>query len=454
MAIDFTIADYCYPVEILRRRAFAERIQWLTPAALVDYQSNRLRQIVAHAYAQVPYYRDLLDRADVAPRDIRSVEDLQKIPLLTKAMVVTHFEALTARHAWRYGPRRTRTSGSSGPPVEFYLDKASRVLEFVYYWRHWSWLGYRIGTRFAELSSVYFLNRPNRSHDLYHYEPLTRRLLLNSLRLSEDAMPAWAEAFARYQPRYLKGLASALRVLAGLLERTRDRFRLRGVFSTGDTLLSAHRRLVESVFGCQVLDSYGHMERTFAVSECPSGGYHVNSDYGILELLPLDGSSAPAGEHRTRVCRAVGTGLCNLAMPLIRYEVGDLLEVDESPSSCPCGRGFPLIRKIAGRDGDLIQTPDGRLITSLFVVFDLVEHIEDGQIVQDHIDRILVRVVRAALYQRRDEVALLSHLRTMLGEHVTITLEYTDRATIQAGQAGKVRRVVSHVPSRLLPREH
>jgi len=454
MAVDFTIADYCYPVEILRRRAFAERSQWLTPAALVEYQSSRLRQIVAHAYAQVPYYRELLDRVDVAPRDIRSVEDLPKIPLLSKSMVATHFEALTARHAWRYGPRRTRTSGSSGPPIEFYLDKASRVLEFVYYWRHWSWLGYRIGTPFAELSSVYFLNRPSRSHDLYFYEPLTRRLLLNSLRLSEEAVPAWTEAFARYQPRYLKGLASALRVLAELLEPTRGHFRLRGVFSTGDTLLSAHRKLVESVFGCQVLDSYGHMERTFAVSECPSGRYHVNSDYGVLELVPAEGCSAPSGELRTRVCRAVGTGLHNLAMPLIRYEVGDLIEVDESASPCPCGRGFPVIRKIGGRENDVIETPDGRLITSLFVVFDLVDHIEDGQIVQDDADRILVRVVRAASYQPCDEVALLSHLKTMLGEQVTITLDYVDRAAIQAGHVGKTRRVVSHVPSRLLRQEH
>jgi len=128
----------------------------------------------------VPYYRRLLDRADVAPGDIRCVEDLQKIPPLTKQMVATHFEDLTARHAWRYAPRKTRTSGSSGSPVEFYLDRASRVLEFVYYWRHWSWLGYRIGTPFAELSSVYFLNRPNRSDDLYHYEPLTPPLLRES----------------------------------------------------------------------------------------------------------------------------------------------------------------------------------------------------------------------------------------------------------------------------------
>ena len=450
MAIDFTIANYCYPVEILRRRAFSERCQWLTPGALADYQSNRLRQMLAHAYEQVPYYRELLDRADVSPKDIRSVEDLQRIPTLTKPVLTTHFEGLTARHAWRYRPRRTRTSGSSGSPVEFYLDKASRVLEFVYYWRHWSWLGYRIGTPFAELSSVHFLNRPGRSRDLYHYEPLTRRLLLNSLRLSEDAIPAWAGAFARYQPRYLKGLASALRVLAEVWRRAGGPFRLRGVFSNGDTLLPVHRRLIESAFGCQVLDSYGHMERTFAVSECPSGGYHVNSDYGILELLPLDRVAAPSGEPRTRICRAVGTGLHNLAMPLIRYEVGDLIEVNESPSPCPCGRGFPLIRAIAGRENDVIETPDGRFITSLFVVFDLVDHIEDGQIVQEDVDRILVRIVRSASFERRDELALLSHLRRMLGEHVTVTPEYVDHGAIQAGTAAKTRRVVSHLGPRLL----
>ncbi len=449
MPIDFRIADYCYPIDIFRLRSAFERNQWLSPPALLAHQSARLRALVAHAYAKVPYYRQLLDGAHVAPDDIRGVEDLPAIPPLTKSALTTQFGALTARPVSQYRPMLAQTSGSSGEPTAFYLDRSARVLEFVYYWRHWSWLGYRLGTPFAELSSVAFLARPDRADRLCHYEPLTRRLLLNSLRLGDATMPAIAEVFSRYQPRYLKGMASALGVLAALWHRRGGRFRLRGVFSSGDGLLETNRRLVEDVFQCQVLDSYGHMERTFAVSECPSGGYHVNSDYGILELVPVDGYSAPGGERTRRVCRALGTGLHNLAMPLIRYEVGDLIEVDDSRPPCPCGRGFPLIGKFAGRNNDIIRTPDGRFITSMFVVFDLVPHVQDGQIVQDRLDHVRVTVVRAPSYQRRDEVALLSHLGAALGTDVTITLEYADAIAGRAGPAGKARRVVSRLPSRV-----
>ena len=157
MSIDFKLRDFCYPLSILRLRREFERSQWFPREMLIRDQERRLRHIVAHAYENVPYYRDAFRALDLTPADIRTLSDLTKIPTLSKASLRTHFPDLMAANRARFHPRAARTSGTSGEPVRFLIDKQANVLEFVYYWRHWSWAGYRLGDRFAELSSYAFL---------------------------------------------------------------------------------------------------------------------------------------------------------------------------------------------------------------------------------------------------------------------------------------------------------
>src|SRR5882724_8755428 len=137
-------------------RYFFERSQWFTREELSDFQEQRLRVIVEHANRHVPYYRELFKRLSLTPADIRTVSDLAQLPSLRKDVVRSEFKRLQADDKLRYRPRLEQTSGTSGEPLRFLLDKPSNVLEFVYYWRHWSWAGYQLGARFAELSSSYF----------------------------------------------------------------------------------------------------------------------------------------------------------------------------------------------------------------------------------------------------------------------------------------------------------
>src|SRR5262249_3333555 len=156
MSIAFRLRDFCHPLAILRLRASFARSQWLSPEGFRAYQEAMLRQTVEQAYHQVPYYQDLFRRLRLTPADVRTVPHLQKWPCLSKAGVRAEFPRLQAADRHRYRPRLCRTSGTSGEPVRFLLDKPANVLEFVYYWRYWGWAGYCLGQRFAELSSHYF----------------------------------------------------------------------------------------------------------------------------------------------------------------------------------------------------------------------------------------------------------------------------------------------------------
>lgn len=367
---------------------------------------------------------------------------MRKLPLLTKDTIRHSGSALLARNASQYHPVPCWTSGTSGEPLQFFLDKESNLLEFGYYWRHWSWAGFKLGDCFAELGSQYFMGRDILDTSIYMWQPLLRRLMLNSSQISVHQVPKMADAIWQYKPKFLKGMASALYFTAlSFQEAGITDLSFKAVFSTGEVLTPQYRATTESVFNCRVLDSYGHMERTVAISECLQGGYHVNSDYGILEFDTTRSSS----DGKRMLHRAVGTSLYNRAMPLIRYDVGDDIEVFSDARSCPCGRSLPLVKAVHGRSDDTIVTPDGRFITSIFILPEFVKGIDFVQFVQESEKDLHIRVVPGKEWDDSREDKLMTYARKMVGSEMRIHLVRVSSDDIITDRSGKRRSVISRV---------
>jgi phenylacetate-CoA ligase len=359
--------------------------------------------------------------------------------LLSKDRVRDAGSELMAHNSAKYRPKAYSTSGTSGQPLIFYLDKSANALEFVYYWRYWGWAGYRLGDRFAELGSHFFLERPKLSSKAYHYQGYLRRLHLNSAQVSSSGAGSMAAAIRKHRPLFLKGVSSTLYFFAlSLKEAGITDLSFKAVFSTGEVVTELYRRTIQSVFNAPLLDSYGHMERTVSISQCMEGGYHVNSDYGILEIT--DQTAENDGTAFTG--RAVGTSLYNRAMPLIRYDIGDEIETFSDARSCPCGRTLPLIKAIHGRSEDVIITPDGRFITSLFIVPEFVTGIRFAQFAQISENEMEVRVVPGLEWNQNSENQLLQYTRRLLGPTFQLRLDLTSRDGLQRDRSGKIRSVI------------
>ncbi|MDD5596030.1 MAG: hypothetical protein PHY94_07315 [Candidatus Omnitrophica bacterium] len=446
MAIDFKINDFCYPVSILKTRNFLEKSQWFSPQQLEAYQLGKLRALVTHAYEEVPYYKDLFQRHGLRPENINTLEDLKKLPLLTKDILSACFSQLSARNLRKYKPVLYRTSGISGEPAKFYLDKSLRVFEFNYYWRHWSWAGYKLGDSFAEIRPHYFFERKELSNRFSLYQRLMKRLLLNGLLFSPDTIGIFIQEIKKHRPFFLRGSASSLYVLAlFLLNKPNHGISFRGVFSTGEMLLDYQRKTIEKVFQCKVLDSYGNMEGTVKISQCLEGGLHINSEYGILELEEKpELNSCLSGKNA--VAKAIGTSLHNFAMPFLRYSIGDFIEVESENRICKCGRGLPLIKAIHGRCEDAVITPDNMYLTSLFTVFNLVEGIVIGQIIQEQINTLLIKINKSSEYDLRSEEKLISLLRACVGKEMKINIEYLPLEKIRDDPDRKFKFVISTLP--------
>ena len=128
MGVDFRISYFGYPFSILKLKRTFVRNQWLSEEALKEYQLARLRQIITHAYANIPYYQKLFRENSISPGDIRTVEDLKKIPFIARDLLKQNFNSLVARNAEKYKPLLLSASDTTGGKINFHVDKPSNVL--------------------------------------------------------------------------------------------------------------------------------------------------------------------------------------------------------------------------------------------------------------------------------------------------------------------------------------
>jgi phenylacetate-CoA ligase len=439
MSIDFKLRDFFYPASILRLRLFLEKSQWFSEEALQEYQLKRLKMILNHAYDKVPYYRTLFNELKLKPNDFKRLEDLKKIPPLTKEILKNNRQSLMAADIQKYKPVPYQTTGTTGEPVKFYLDKSSNVLEFCYYWRHWSWAGYRIRMPFAELALQHFADSDIKK--LIDYSPVTNRLVMNTSRISHETIDVITKEIKKHKILFIKGSPSTLHLMAMLLEQKGRTMPLKAVFTTGEIVLPMQREKIEKIFLCRLLDSYGHMERTVAISQCPQGNYHINSEYGILEV---DENNEMSSDEKV-TGNVLGTSLHNLAMPLIRYEVGDIVEIKRQKHRCSCGRGLPVCERILGRKQDIIVTPDGRFITNLFILYNNLEGVGWVQMVQDKVDVLRVELYKDAGFKPESEKKFLIKLKEILGNDMKIELNHMTEEELIKKSKGKYTPVVSKI---------
>ncbi|MFO7653523.1 MAG: hypothetical protein R6X25_06840 [Candidatus Krumholzibacteriia bacterium] len=415
------------------------RTQWYTPERAAELQAEKLRKLVHYAVAHVPYYRDLFRQLDLRPDAIDGPADLRRLPVIEKADVRAHQDALRSdvlRNA--PGLERLPTSGTSGHPLEIAIDPDCLQIEKAFTWLHRGWGGVHLGDLTAAFAGFLVAPVGQRRPPFWVHDRSENRVIYSVQHLSRSHLPAYADSLRHLAPVMIYGYPTAIYLVAMYLnEQGIGAVRPRAVFTNSETLMPHQRAEIERAFGCRVFDWYGATELVANIVQCEHGSYHVKPEYGVVEVLRRDGSPAAPGEAGD----LVGTGLNNLAMPLLRYRVGD--SVVPRAGTCPCGRNGALVEGIVGRVEDVVVTPDGRWLTRLDHVFKGLYAVEEAQLVQETTEELRVRIVRRPGYGDGDEAAVLHNLRERLGDEIRIRFEYLDR--IPRTSSGKFRYVVSKV---------
>jgi phenylacetate-CoA ligase len=256
--------------------------------------------------------------------------------------------------------------------------------------------------------------------------------------LSRRNIPYYAEKLDEFQPGFIHGYPSSVYLAADyLLEHEIDTVRPKCVATASETLFEHQRQTIENAFGCRLLMWYGNAEMCANIVECPDGGIHIKHEHSYVEFLDENYEPVKSGKPGKMVCTAFG----NYAMPLIRYEIGDV--TIPLYRECTCGRGGYLVEKVIGREEDYIITPDGRFVGRLDHIFKDTLNVEEAQLIQETPHKLMIKIVKRSGYSHKDEELILSQAHNRLGNSIEIELDYVDR--IARTLSGKSRFVVSEV---------
>ena len=415
--------------------AEVDESQWWSEVRLRNFQSRRMQLIVESALHDVPYYRERYPSLGADLAKLEFPEAVGKLSLLTKAEVREGGRSFLSRDARR--PLFSgSTSGTTGAPLNLQQDLAAINRENAFIWRQLAWAGLRPGDRRAWMRGDMIVPATQRNPPYWRRNRAENMVMFSSYHLSAATAAAYVDALTRFDPVVIQAYPSSIGFLATWMLESGTRYHgrsLRGIVTSSETLSEVRRREVESAFGCRVFDWYGQFERVAAIGTCEHGRYHLLSDYSFVEMLP-------AGNG---LFELVGTGFNNLAMPLIRYRCGDLVRPAAAGQHCACGRSFPLIEQVIGRQDDSIKLGDGRSIGRLDHLFKGVTGILEAQIRQDRLDALTMLVVPSAAFNDRTREVLQNNVRHRMGDEIGLEITLVD--AIPRTSNGKFKGVVCNV---------
>jgi phenylacetate-CoA ligase len=400
---------------------------------LVDYQQTRLALLLDHCYKHVPYYREIFRQRGITPKDIQTIEDLRKLPVLTKETVRKRSRDLIAENISVFGIEPTRTSGSSGTALSFFYDKTTKAVDRALALRHLLWMGYRKGDSLAFFKALPLTN----PRKICKYLPGARELRVSFHNSSERHLAEIADAFEVIKPAFITAWPSCLYVFARWLERKKRTVPTpKGIRTSSENLHPHIREQIQRVFKVTIMDWYGQEEGVAAAGQCPLvQQYHIQGEMGIVELV--SGSQERGDE-------IVGTCLHNFAMPFIRYRTGDLAVSGDL--ACGCGRKQPTLSKIVGREADFVVTPEKNVISPLILAYSFyyLDEIKAGQIIQEDLQTLRILVVAWDKISSITKQRLLDELRSRL-DSPKMNLIVEEVEDIPQTQGGKRPFVISRV---------
>jgi phenylacetate-CoA ligase len=367
-----------------------EELQWAGLDLLQSRQRDRLASILRYASNHSAFYRARI--ADRLALDASTaLEDIKKLPLLTKHDLQQNSEVVRAYPSPKRIARKT-TGGSTGQPVVIYKDASAIASERAFSALAYGWFGVKAGDRGARFWGTPTTFRRTLMSSASNFA--MNRLSFSAFSFTDQDLQRYWDRCSRFKPAYFYGYVSMLEALARfvLSRKMHPNWRLKLVITTSEVLTPPQRELLTKAFKVPVQNEYGCGEVGPIAYECSSGSLHLITENHFVEVLKDDGTDASPGETGTIVL----TDLRNRAMPLIRYRVGDYAEVGEA---CACGRSFPTLRKVWGREYDVVVAPDGRRYHGEFFMYlfeDLKTRgagIEKFQVIQLDAHRLEVRII-------------------------------------------------------------
>lgn len=414
-----------------------QRTDYLSRDNLDQFQSESLAGLLHDARSYVPRIRSLLANHPAITAD-NARKALASLPAMRRAGIQADPASFIAEGA--SGLVDDFTGGSSGTPLCFKVDRATQqAREASLYWAN-SLSGWNYGER---ISMLWGSDRDS-SAALRDLRVEARWWLdnmrwHNAFKMDDARMAHYHREMLRFRPHLVVAYAGSIFTFARFLEAhgLTPSYPSKGIVSSAEVLTAPMREAVERVFKVPVFDRYGNREAGAIAAECEAhSGLHINEADFIVEIDSRDPEKEPGP--------LLITYLSNRAMPLIRYDTGDLATWQRG--TCSCGRNSLRLARVVGRQSDTLRMPSGNLVHGEYFTHVLygATGVREFQFVQEDLTHYRLLVV-AAEKKPDDEARWREKIRNVLDSDAILTIEYVQEIPVLP--SGKRRFTLSKLPS-------
>ncbi len=397
-----------------RLKAVLAQKEWDSSKLLLQQQQTFIK-IFTDAVSRSQFYQKLYTAHGVNLRQIQSVDDLSKLPVVTKNDIRTNLDTIYTGNRWLKA--KGHTSGSSGTPLVVYRNYRSILEEGAYLWAQRYAFGYREGMKIISMRGVLDKAETER------YDPYGNMLYLSSFNLNKENAAWYYQKIQAFAPFAILAYPSTMEILSNLFEELGYSLHVPYTFTSSECLYDYQKEKIEKIFHTTTVDWYGNAERSIALEQTQDRYYHELPLYSVNEY---------------HADYTITTGLINPSFPLIRYLVDDVL----LPEDTSIGK-LPRIKTILGRYDDQLLLPDGTRIGRIGAAFLDIAGLEYAQIIQTTPDFFDVNLVVNDRFSNDSKQKIVAQMKRKTGPSSCFNLRFVQEKDIIRTPAGKFKLVIN-----------
>ncbi|UCH14159.1 MAG: phenylacetate--CoA ligase family protein [Bacteroidales bacterium] len=425
----------------LKTKRFLKKTEYNSKEEIEAKQLRLLKRIIEHSYKNVPYYHDLFNRENISPDDIKKLEDIKKIPYLTKDIIRENIDRIISPTVPKKYIKNVLSGGTSGLPLEFYLDKrTSSPIEMAYIQHLWKRIGFKLYDRCIVLRGEALSVKEDKKY--WKMNRSINWLSMSSFHINDQTFSIYLDKINSFKPKFIIAYPSVIYLLAVLFKRydIPPIKSLKAIILSSESVYESQRKYIENVFNTRAFSYYGLSEKCCIAAECENSTFYEFAPYyGFVEYINQDEEWCTKEDEKGEI---VATSFNNYAFPFIRYKTGDTCIFTNKKQT---ERNWPVIKQIIGRAQEFLVDRTNSVVT--FTCHDepfytIIKKINAYQFHQDKPGEIKVLIENI---EPLDETELSKVKEELNDYYKDIAFTFETEKSIARTKSGKLKYLIQNL---------
>lgn len=404
---------------------------------LKKYQTKRYRTFIQFAINNSEFYKKSLGNLP----NVDDINYIQNLPIINKEILRKNIDKVIVNTTEKLG--KSKTGGTTGKSLEVRNFRRNSQERFAFLDDFRSRFGYELGKKTAWFSGKDILTEKDIQKNRFWKTDLINKVrYYSTFHIKEDYLKYYVENLISYQPEYLVGFPSTMLEIAKYGVRNNIDFpsnTIKAIFPTAETITEESRYYIEKFFKTKLYNQYASSEGAPFIFECKNGNLHLELQSGVFEVLDENNQLTNSG-------RLVVTSFTNEGTPLIRYDIGDSITLEDHTKTCNCGNHNPLVKEILGRIDDYIYSlKNGKInLGNVSNTLKDTKGIIRFQVIQNELNSLEILVVKDnAIFTKSIEDKFIKNWRDRIGNEMELDIKYVDDIPVE--KSGKYRIVKNNI---------